>query len=80
VLARDAQADTTRLALVPVTGRTHQLRVHLSAVGHPICGDTLYGAGGASHSASRLQLHAQQLALIHPASGESMAWQVAAEF
>jgi tRNA pseudouridine32 synthase / 23S rRNA pseudouridine746 synthase len=80
VLARDAQADTTRLALVPITGRTHQLRVHLSAIGHPICGDTLYGAGAAPHSASRLHLHAQHLALAHPASGEPMVWQVAPEF
>jgi tRNA pseudouridine32 synthase / 23S rRNA pseudouridine746 synthase len=80
VLSRDALANTTRLALVPITGRTHQLRVHLSAVGHPICGDTLYGAGSAPHGASRLHLHAQHVALAHPASGEPMAWQVAPEF
>jgi tRNA pseudouridine32 synthase / 23S rRNA pseudouridine746 synthase len=80
VLARNALADTTRLALVPITGRTHQLRVHLSAIGHPIWGDTLYGAIGASRSAGRLHLHAQHLALSHPASGEPMAWQVAPEF
>jgi tRNA pseudouridine32 synthase / 23S rRNA pseudouridine746 synthase len=80
VLARDALADTTRLMLVPITGRTHQLRVHLCAIGHPILGDTLYGGGGAPHGASRLHLHAQHVALAHPASGEPMVWQVAPEF
>jgi tRNA pseudouridine32 synthase / 23S rRNA pseudouridine746 synthase len=84
VLERDAQAGVTRLALVPVTGRTHQLRVHLSAIGHPIRGDALYGAADTpqtpSSTPSRLLLHAQQLALAHPASGEPVVWHVAAEF
>jgi tRNA pseudouridine32 synthase / 23S rRNA pseudouridine746 synthase len=64
VLGHDG--DTTRLGLEPVTGRTHQLRVHLAAVGHPIIGDTLYGG----RKAERLLLHANALRFAHPLSGE----------
>lgn len=67
VLARDATRGTTRLALEPLTGRSHQLRVHLQAIGHAIVGDALYGAPGA-----RLMLHAEQLELAHPATGEPL--------
>lgn len=67
VLDRDPQADTTRLALEPVTGRSHQLRVHLAALGHPILGDDLYG-GEATGRADRLLLHALDLAFVHPAT------------
>lgn len=56
-------ADTTRVELEPVTGRTHQLRVHMMAIGHPILGDALYGDPA---SAPRLLLHAQSLCLPHP--------------
>ncbi|HEU4457742.1 MAG TPA: RluA family pseudouridine synthase [Methylibium sp.] len=56
-------AATTRLALQPRTGRTHQLRVHLAAIGHPILGDALYGDAG---SATRLLLHACELSFVHP--------------
>lgn len=59
----------TRLALEPVTGRSHQLRVHLRALGHPILGDALYASGEARASAPRLLLHASDMALTHPASG-----------
>ena len=60
--------DRTRLALTPVTGRSHQLRVHLASIGHPILGDEWYGDGG---SAPRLLLHAEALKLRHPVGG---AW------
>jgi tRNA pseudouridine32 synthase/23S rRNA pseudouridine746 synthase len=60
-------ADTTRVELTPVTGRTHQLRVHMAAIGHPILGDALYGDPA---SAPRLLLHALSLNLPHP-SGNS---------
>lgn len=60
VLARGA--GRSRLALQPVTGRSHQLRVHLQAIGHPIVGDDLYGKAG-----PRLLLHASALTLPHPA-------------
>jgi tRNA pseudouridine32 synthase / 23S rRNA pseudouridine746 synthase len=77
VLTRDARQQTTRLALEPVTGRTHQLRVHLRAVGHTIVGDVLYGA---TDAALRLHLHAQHLALQHPVSRQSMQWESEAAF
>lgn len=76
VLARDAQAGTTRLLLEPLTGRTHQLRVHLQAIGHPIVGDTLYGGA----PAPRLMLHAAQLRLPHPAEGRELVLDSAPPF
>jgi 23S rRNA-/tRNA-specific pseudouridylate synthase len=59
--------DTSRVELEPVTGRTHQLRVHMAAIGHPILGDVLYG-GEASSGAERLLLHARALSFTHPLS------------
>jgi tRNA pseudouridine32 synthase/23S rRNA pseudouridine746 synthase len=61
----DLLANTTRVELEPVTGRSHQLRVHMAALGHAIVGDTLY-AGLPATSAARLLLHAMDLAFIHP--------------
>jgi tRNA pseudouridine32 synthase/23S rRNA pseudouridine746 synthase len=72
VLVRTADGATTRLRLHPVTGRTHQLRVHLQAVGHPIVGDALYGGASSDLGAPRLLLHACALDLPHPASGERL--------
>ena len=66
VLARDLSAGTTRVALEPLTGRSHQLRVHLLAIGHPIVGDALYAPALA---APRLMLHACALTLPHPHHG-----------
>ena len=62
-------ANTTRLLLEPVTGRSHQLRVHLKALGHPILGDALYAPEDVRAAAPRLLLHAQQLRLTHPVTG-----------
>jgi tRNA pseudouridine32 synthase/23S rRNA pseudouridine746 synthase len=59
----------TRLALTPLTGRSHQLRVHLLSLGHPILGDRLYAHDAAFAAADRLQLHAASLTLHHPADG-----------
>jgi tRNA pseudouridine32 synthase / 23S rRNA pseudouridine746 synthase len=70
VLLRDAAAKTTRLQLEPVTGRSHQLRVHLAAIGHAIVGDTLYAT---SVSEPRLMLHACELRLPHPSDGRTLA-------
>lgn len=67
LLERDAPSRRARLALQPLTGRTHQLRVHLAAIGHAIVGDTLYGA--ACDGAPRLLLHASELRLPHPGDG-----------
>ena len=73
VLAREN--GRTRLALTPVTGRTHQLRVHLQAIGHPIVGDGLYGQTG-----PRLLLHAAHLTLPHPYDGRPVAVESHAPF
>lgn len=59
----------TRMRLIPHTGRTHQLRVHMLALGHPILGDAFYATGDARAAASRLQLHAEELAFNHPQGG-----------
>ncbi len=67
LLSHDAANNTSLLELEPITGRTHQLRVHLSEIGHPILGDTLYG-GTVADSAGRLLLHARLLSFSHPAS------------
>jgi tRNA pseudouridine32 synthase/23S rRNA pseudouridine746 synthase len=69
----DAQADRTRLELEPVTGRAHQLRVHLLAIGHPILGDPLYAPPEALAASGRLLLHAAQLRFAHPVSGARIA-------
>ena len=78
VLARGD--DSTRLALEPVTGRTHELRVHLQAIGHPILGDTLYAPEAVQARAARLALHATALTLAHPATGEPLAFTSAPPF
>lgn len=61
--------DRCRLDLQPVTGRSHQLRVHLAAIGHPILGDTLYAPPHVQPLAARLCLHATRLELKHPQTG-----------
>ena len=71
---------STRLRLEPVTGRSHQLRVHLAAIGHPILGDALYAPDHVAAAASRLLLHACRLELVHPATGEPVAWSSPAPF
>jgi tRNA pseudouridine32 synthase/23S rRNA pseudouridine746 synthase len=77
VLARDAVAGTTRMSLEPVTGRSHQLRVHLLAIGHPILGDALYAP---QYTASRLMLHASELTIAHPDDARPMHFHSAAAF
>ncbi len=68
------RAGWSRLELVPHTGRSHQLRVHLAAIGHPILGDPLYGAPHAPAS-DRLKLHASRLAFEHPFTAEPMCFE-----
>jgi 23S rRNA pseudouridine1911/1915/1917 synthase len=63
----------TLLALTLETGRTHQLRVHLSFIGHPICGDTLYGRP--CSLIERQALHAATLNFLHPRTGESLSFE-----
>ena len=76
-LGHDAAADTTRLDLEPVTGRSHQLRVHLLAIGHPIVGDALYGDAAGS---DRLMLHASELSVPHPSDGRMLCLRSEAPF
>ena len=66
VLDVDRALGCTRLELEPVTGRTHQLRVHLAALGHPILGDMLYATAAVQARAPRLLLHACALEFVHP--------------
>lgn len=73
VLAR--APGVTRLALSPVTGRSHQLRVHLAEIGHPILGDPFYAGAEARAAAPRMQLHAIRLAFRHPADGRSVSFE-----
>jgi len=72
VLAHNRSDGTSRLELEPVTGRSHQLRVHLQALGHPILGDALYACPRVQAMATRLLLHASSMELQHPVSGKSM--------
>lgn len=71
---------TTRVELEPVTGRSHQLRVHLQAIGHPIVGDPLYAKPSQALVADRLMLHAQALAFPHPEHGATMRFESACPF
>ena len=72
VLSRSG--DATRVRLTPVTGRSHQLRVHMLSLGHVILGDRLYAHPEAKARAERLQLHAHWLTLTHPTTGEAMTF------
>jgi tRNA pseudouridine32 synthase / 23S rRNA pseudouridine746 synthase len=69
VLSRDRMSNTSRLELEPVTGRSHQLRVHLCEIGHPIVGDALYAPPEVCAGAGRLLLHASSIGLRHPVTG-----------
>jgi tRNA pseudouridine32 synthase/23S rRNA pseudouridine746 synthase len=65
----------SRVALEPLTGRSHQLRVHLHALGHPIVGDTLYAPPEIAAQSPRLLLHAHTLAFAHPVNGEPLTFE-----
>ncbi len=71
---------STRLSLRPITGRAHQLRVHLLALGHPILGDALYAPHAARARAGRLLLHAEGLGFAHPANGAWTSFELPAPF
>lgn len=82
VLAHEAcnGQTVTRVLLKPVTGRSHQLRVHMVHVGHVMIGDPIYADGAALTIAPRLNLHAQQLRLKHPTLGAWMDWESPSPF
>ena len=72
VQARDEVAQTTRVLLHPITGRSHQLRLHLQAMGHPILGCEFYGDEDTQKKSQRLLLHATELEFIHPKTGKKI--------
>ena len=76
----ERMADRTRLLLRPVTGRSHQLRIHLRELGHPILGCDLYAHPEALAMADRLLLHASRLAFEHPVSGTWLAGECPPDF
>lgn len=80
VLARDEERQRTRVKLVPVTGRSHQLRVHMQALGHAILGDEFYARDAALHAAPRLLLHASRLSFQHPLTEQPIDIQSAVPF
>ncbi|WP_040977312.1 bifunctional tRNA pseudouridine(32) synthase/23S rRNA pseudouridine(746) synthase RluA [Necropsobacter massiliensis] len=79
VLAR-LPDNRTRVRLIPVTGRSHQLRLHMLALGHPILGDKFYAHPQAKAMSPRLCLHAERLQISHPLSGEFMCFDTPAPF
>lgn len=79
VMSRDEQAGRTHVSLEPFTGRSHQLRVHLMSIGHPIVGDELYDPQRAAQS-PRMLLHSCELCLPHPVTGQALALRSAVPF
>ena len=74
------ERHASHLWLEPLTGRSHQLRVHLLSIGHPILGDALYGDEVSTQRAPRLLLHACSLEFTHPADGRSMHFESVVPF
>jgi len=65
----DTARAVSRIELDPITGRSHQLRVHMEAMGHPILGDHIYGTPASCAKTDRLMLHASQIEFCHPETG-----------
>ncbi|RYY80586.1 MAG: RNA pseudouridine synthase [Moraxellaceae bacterium] len=76
----NAEQDISRILLAPITGRSHQLRVHLAHIGHPITGDKLYHPSPSSSPLNRLALHASDLAFKHPLQGHHLTLQSTVPF
>lgn len=76
VIERDRGNNRTRVVLHPLTGRSHQLRVHMASLGHPITGDAFYGAA----PTERVCLHASALGFAHPLTGERLETRSPAPF
>ena len=74
------ESETTVMQLTPVTGRSHQLRVHMLELGFPIVGDTLYATGPALAWSERLALHSQRLCFRHPETAKPMEFELLARF
>lgn len=80
VTIMDRTRQTTRVRLEPLTGRSHQLRVHLLSIGHAILGDSLYATDAGFAAAPRLLLHATSLGFTHPATEELLTFHSPAPF
>ncbi len=80
VLHYDAVKQASLVRLTPITGRSHQLRVHMAALGNPILGCRFYADAQAQAKAARLQLHAEYLRILHPDSNLSLSQRVEADF
>lgn len=76
----ESDGISSRVELTPLTGRSHQLRLHMAQLGHPILGDNIYAHDEAYAAALRLQLHAQRLQFNHPESGERLEFSAPPEF
>jgi tRNA pseudouridine32 synthase/23S rRNA pseudouridine746 synthase len=76
----ERHTDRTRVLLQPVTGRSHQLRIHMRELGHPILGCDMYAHPQALAMAPRLMLHATTLAFEHPTTGERLAGECLPDF
>lgn len=76
----DKNRQTTEVELEPLTGRSHQLRVHLQAIGHPMVGDSLYAPQSVAALSPRLLLHASALAFPHPLSGDTVYFECPPDF
>ena len=76
----DREGDVTRVALMPETGRTHQLRVHMMSLGHTILGDRFYGNVAEINLANELQLHAKELMIHHPENGKKITFKAPLPF
>jgi len=80
ILKINENNNTSRLELKPLTGRTHQLRLHLQTIGHAIIGDELYASEQAKKMSTRLKLHASELTFTHPISDELLTFKSEPEF
>jgi tRNA pseudouridine32 synthase/23S rRNA pseudouridine746 synthase len=76
----DTARAVSRIELDPVTGRSHQLRVHLEAMGHPIIGDDFYGTPASCAKAERLMLHACEIEFVEPVTGWALRIECAPPF
>lgn len=76
----EQRPDQARVELTPITGRSHQLRVHMQSMGHPILGDRFYANAAALKQADRLLLHAQQLGFNHPLSQQPLSFEAPSPF
>ncbi len=74
------EKNNTRVELIPETGRSHQLRIHMSSIGHPILGDDLYGTYSSRNASHRLLLHAEKLVFRHPETGSTISVTIKPEF